>query len=1373
MRWLIPHVIYGYQRDGQTSGQFQAATLFADISGFTALTEALMQYQKDGAEVLTTALNEVFQPLVAALYAHNGFITTFAGDAFTALFPIQHDPAEAASNAVAVAFHTQRLFQERYHTLQTKYGDFSLSVKVGIGTGLVEWGILRGHQPPAAEVTPHTFFFRGTAIDACAQAEHYAERGEIIATVQVAALLAGQVVVETRSAAYGSLIALADPAPPLSAAALPDLSSDIVQPFVPDAVIELSDSGVAAEFRQVATVFISFAEPSGREELRTFVTIVLDLTLDYGGYFNKLDFGDKGGVMLIVFGAPVAHENDVVRAADFLLALAEHEVGIAWRAGLTFDTVYAGFIGGHERSEYTVIGDAVNLAARLMMRAEWGHIWLSPLANQRLRGRNYHTDALGTFTFKGKSNAIAVARLVGKNADMDGTPAGLSYSYSGQIIGRDDELAHLIEWIGPLLDAPALGGESAQTSPSRLIAIYGEPGMGKSRLVYELRWHISSARRLRWLLCTADEIMRQSLSPFKSMLRSCFNQSPHCSLQENKQRFDQAVDILIASVPPSYQVVARELQRTRSFLGALIDLHWANSLYEQLEPRLRFENMLVAFRAFLLAESLRQPVVLQIDDMQWLDADSQELIRSTTRALDDLPLVILCVSRYHDDGSHVPLPVDAALSPRIMDLTALSVEQVRLLTARLLDGGVSDTLTEFLVEKTRGNPFFVEQLALDLRERHAIAPGEAGWQLETGSDIDVPTNINAVLMARLDRLSAQVRQVVQTASVLGHEFALQVLTAMLRGNVHTPRYVQAAEEERIWSVISELRYLFRHPLLRDAAYSMQLRTRLRELHTLAGQAIEQVYADHLAPYYADLAYHYGQADDLEHERSYARLAGIWAASRFANSEAIQHLSRALELTPAAARTERYDLLCAREQVYDLQGDRQSQSSDLDELASLANLLDDNQQRAYVVLRWSNCADRIGDYPAMSAAAQGAIFLGQTMQRLDIEASGYLQWARALWYQGENDAARSQAEQSLKLARAVQSRQIEADSLRILGNVALYQGNYAEARTAFEQSLQLCRELTDWYGESGALNNLGIITFYQGDYALARSYYEESLRLNREAGDRQGESMALGNLGEVAAAQGDYAAAQAAFEQSLELYWETGDQYGESLTLFNLGEVAATLGDYDTARARFEQSLDICRAIGHRQHESWVLSKMALLLHRLGENRAAHDLSKQALALSRDVQDRNVQSYALTHLGHTLVEFAHLDAAADAYQEAYEIRQTLEQPHQAMEPLSGLARVALAQNDLSRASDYVQGILHHLETETLDGTDEPFRIYLTCYRVLQTSGSPQAAATLAKARQLLEERAALIQDERLQYSYLQHVTVHRELREQSDIPFKES
>jgi tetratricopeptide (TPR) repeat protein len=217
-----------------------------------------------------------------------------------------------------------------------------------------------------------------------------------------------------------------------------------------------------------------------------------------------------------------------------------------------------------------------------------------------------------------------------------------------------------------------------------------------------------------------------------------------------------------------------------------------------------------------------------------------------------------------------------------------------------------------------------------------------------------------------------------------------------------------------------------------------------------------------------------------------------------------------------------------------------------------------------------------------------------------------------------------------------------------------------------------------------------------------------------------------------------------------------------LALGNLGTVSDRLGNYAEAKAYLEQSLRIYREIGHRQGKGETLSYLGLLSHHMGNDEAAREYSQRALLIAQDLGDRLVQGNALTNLGHALVSLGHLAEAATAYRQALALRRELGQYNLATEALTGLARVSLAQGDLHQAQAQVEEILEHLENHTLAGIVEPFRVYLTCYRVLRANHDPRAPDILHTAHRLLQERAAKISDEELRRSFLENVTAHREI-----------
>ncbi|HEU5099139.1 MAG TPA: AAA family ATPase, partial [Roseiflexaceae bacterium] len=842
------------------------------------------------------------------------------------------------------------------------------------------------------------------------------------------------------------------------------------------------------ELRPAVALFLRFAgiayedDPLAEDQLDRYIRWVQSVLARYGGTLIQLSIGDKGSYLYASFGAPAAHEDDPRRAVSAALELRavppELDFIQAVQIGIAMGTMRVGAYGGITRRTYGVLGDAANLAARLMMAAAPGQALVSRRVQQAVADAFVWED-LPALQVKGKRSAAPVARLIGVRPAAAG-----ALGYAGPLIGRADELSQLQRAIEPILHGQFAG----------LVYVFGEAGMGKSRLVHELRQALTPAAqpqfahghggadrevRAAWFTCPAEGMRRQSLHPFRLFLRTYFDQDSDLSEGDNKARFEAVLDELIAflttkdegrrtkdegprtnervvDMPSSpsithhrspithHSLLAADLERARSFLGALVDLRWAGSPYEKVEPYLRFERTLAAFRTLVLAESLRQPVILQIEDAHWLDEDSREAIRVLAQAAASFALAVLLASRYHDDGSPNIIPVGDDPGQRIVELRALSPDGVRELAAHVLGGPIADDLAAFLVTKTNGNPFFIEQLALDLRERGLLVgaqgqgTGESGYfeQLSELRDgivaataipyhllpltYEVPASITAVLIARLDRLAAPLKVVVQTAAVLGQEFDMQVLARMLPGDADLGAKVRQAETEAIWSAAGETRYRFRHSLLRDAAYEMQVHVRLVELHARAGAAIEQIYGEALAGQIAELAYHYGQAEDVDRERQYVALLGEQAFNVSAFREAITCFERALVLTPeTGARRARLTFQLAR-----------------------AVLLLNDRDRARLLYEDSlSLAQSAGDQPGVAAACYELAILAPE-RSADSSALGYLSRALDLYRKlgdlagqgrvlnrlgglyiemGEEERALDAYEQALSLGRANRSR----------------------------------------------------------------------------------------------------------------------------------------------------------------------------------------------------------------------------------------------------------------------------------------------------------------------------------------------------------------
>ncbi len=1261
LRNLIPHFILNQYARGRFQGRFRAASLFTDISGFTALTEMLMQHGRDGAEVLTDALNTVFIPLVEAVYANGGFIGTFAGDAFTAFFPVRR--RDAVLYATRAAFTIQKFFDD-HGALHTRYGDLDLGAKCGLGFGPVHWGILgRGNR--------HAYFFRGEAVAACARAECRARKGDIVAAPVMRELLGSNV----QGAPVGDCFRLTSHGldlPP-RATGLRPVSRAALRPFVHEAVIDLR---APAEFRDVASAFISFEEPRDRRTFNAFVVDTLDLAASYDGYFNRLNFGAAGGMILVLFGAPVAHENNVERAADFLSTL---QPKLNCRGGLSFGTAYAGFLGGAERAEYTAIGDIVNLSARLAVNAPWGEMWASSVATKWLSTRGYRLEPVGTFTFKGKTHAITVSRLAGRPRT-----AVQTVPFRNVLIGRDEEIARLAAWLQPIFEGSFAG----------LVYVHGEAGVGKSHLAYGLQTQLSETHQIGWFVCPADGILRQSLNPFKHFLRHYFDQSPDRSIGENESRFHTVLDALVAQSPPQ---LAEEIERTRSVLGALVDLYWTGSLYDQLEPKFRRENSLTAFKSLVLAESLRQPLVLHIEDPQWLDDDSLELLGLLTRNVERYPFAVLLSGRYGDDGSRVTVETDPDVPQHGLDLDVLPAVSVRALAEHVLGGEIGQDLTTYLSDKTNGNPFFVEQLSLDLQERGALErDADGAWDLPRQETVEVPASINAVLIARVDRLATQVKDTVQTAAVLGREFEVDVLSKMLRDDPELLKRVRQAEAEAIWSMLTEIRYIFRHALLRDAAYDMQLRARLRGLHALAGAAIEEVYAGDLKPRYADLAYHYRKAEAADRERTYARLAGEQALAVSSFREALELLQRTLELVPEAAGPDRMALMKLIGDVH-------------------FNLGSYPPAQEYFE-RSLDLAEKLGETAAASRARQG---LGSVAS-----------------HTGDYVTARACFERNLEAYRKIGDPKGIADSLRHLGHAIQHQGNHAEAQRYYEQSLKIHREINDQKGISASFNSLGDAVYRQGDYPRAAAHWEQTLEISRRLNDRLGAATALNNLGNATAELGDNTGAQAYYQESLKIRREIGDREGIAASLNNLAYLPYSKGDYEGAKRFVQQSLEVAREIGRPHIIAMNLNNLGIFADLQGNSDEARAYYEEGVVLARRTGDRWNVAHTLCGLASTELKLEEFERAEQCFGEVLRIARDTDATSLALEALCGIARLDTLRGQPIRGAELLGLTVQHPATpaDVRQSVLAPLRAQLEA-----TLAPDELAAALDRGKDLDLER----------------------------------
>ncbi|OQY26356.1 MAG: hypothetical protein B6244_13820 [Candidatus Cloacimonetes bacterium 4572_55] len=1247
MKNLIPHFIQQKYQSSIKSGAFQAVSMFVDISGFTQTTEALIRSgQEEGAEILSDIMRFYFTPAVQSVYEHKGFIVGFAGDAFTALFPYGPDPKgfqktlgsfhyckPTAEHLLAAAYEINRFFAHNpiYHS---KYGDFTFGVKVGLAMGHVEWGIVGGSERK-------TFYFRGTAIDGCAHSEHQASKGEIWAPADYAKLVHDLISDKTIKGEFCRIdAAKPDKFPKPVGFEKWEIEPEAIRIFYGEEVVHFQ----RAEFRKIAPVFISFENVTDLDE---FITVILQELQTYGGTISRLDFGDKGGNVLAFFGAPVAYENLIERSLQFIIAIRQNLTELAnmsdvkLRAGVAAGVSYCGLNGSDLRSEFTCLGNAVNQSARFMMKAKWGQILVdSEIAQNKL----FHFSHLGDFVFKGRGNPIPTYELLGKKLAIE-------TFYTGEMVGRKTELTRLKNFCQPIFDNTFAG----------VAYVYGEAGMGKSRLMYELR---KSTANVSWFYCPCEEILRQSMNPFIYFLRGYFNQLTTATDAENKARFERKYDQLISAF--QYLDEIDELRRTKSILGAMINLHWEGSLYEQLDAKGRYENSLFAFKNLIKAESLIKPVILEIEDGHWIDSDSQKMLKALTRNIADYPIGIISACRYRDDGKKFRFDVEKETSTNEIDLNYLNREGLKTFSEQTLDRGVADELVDLLMDRTDGNPFFAEQMMLYLRENDLLELSRQKKSSpfvyspkETG--LVIPSNVNSVLISRLDRLSVEVKQVIQTASVLGRKFELKILSLMLKDDPQLTGKVKTAKEAVIWSALSEIHYIFKHALMRDSAYDMQLRARLRQLHRIAGQAYEDLYAADISDYYPDLAFHYDKAEIVEKAVYYLEEAGNYAKENFQNQQALDFYDKFLES----------------------QGE------------------DKGDKKAEVLLKKGDILELIGKLQEAERIFLLAEKYARQSDKLALLAKAQNRLATLNQKKGDHSEASSLLKSAYSLSKKLNNKQLMADILGNMGTVHRFKGQYDKAIGYFKKKLKLSKELHNERAIGNAISNIGLIHCEKGDYDEAMEGFENSLAIYKEVGEKELISQAYANIGMVYASRGDRANSLFYWEKQLEISEELGDKFNIAAVVGNLGMIYWSGGEYDKAMIYYEKALAIFKELGIKRGIAFISDKIGNINIDLGEYDKAMQRFERSFKLYTEMENKACISEVYASFGDVYAGKKKFEKAISYYEKAILMARELEAKHLLMLFLFNKAKALYSLEKFSQAKKLGEEGLQIAEKMELD------------------------------------------------------------------------
>ena len=1178
---------------------------FVDISGFTKLSERLARKGREGAEQITDAIGGSFESILEVAYDNGGSLLKFGGDALLLWFEDERHVERACRATVLM----RRVLRD-VGRIEVPGAKVTLRMSQGVHTGEFHFFAVGTSH---VELLP-----AGPGWSRLVAMEHAAVAGEILLSTETAALMPASCLGESKGP---GVLLRREPAGRIAKVPLkprPAMTDEMLARCLSPAIrAHVLAGGGSSEHRSVTIAFIHFdgldalIEQSGpavaADALLRLVSTVEAATEERGVAFLASDVDADGGKLILTAGAPIITGDDEEHMLLALRKIVDTDLPIAIRIGVNRGSVFAGDIGPAYRRTYTVMGDAVNLAARLMAKAEPGQIYATADVLDH-SNTLFATTELEPFAVKGKAKPVQ-AWAVGRAQGSRKRHIALARL---PLIGRDAELAQIQQALA-----------SARSGSGRLIEIVGEAGIGKTRLLETVRDEASEFRQLH-ASCEAYT----ASTPY-ALWRELLREIMGFGREDPEAAIIQRLNREVASRAP-------DLAPWLPLIGIALDV--------EIPPTPEVELLAEENRRAILHRSVRrflkvmlpETTLIDIENAHHMDEASAELLSYLVEKIDTRPWLIGVARRPGTAGftaPDVPTAVRIALEP------LAHTDALRMVQLASEKHPMHMHVVQVVAQRSGGNPQFLRDLLSSA--------------INTGGVEGLPDSAEAAAMARIDGLAPEDRALVRRAAVLGETFHPRMLSWLADdGDVALP-------EPATWSRLRDLfaeeadGYLrFRRSLLRDAAYEGLPYKLRRRLHgAVAAQIAEE--ADDVEEAADILSLHYFVAGDSRSAWRYATVAAKRAAGVYAYVEAARFYARALE----AGR--RLEDVGAQELtgVHRALGDAWYQAAEYKKAAdaySAARRLvaSDRLADADLLLKLSRVEAKLNrNEKALRWATQARAALkgleGQEAVRQRARAGAW--YGMVLQYEGRTKDALHWAESAVVEAEAADDPEALGDAYVVMAWAYSELGKEGSV-PVMQRALEAYQRAGDKVGEVATLANLGAVCRWEGRWDEALSYYEQGRAASRAIGDIFGEALTPINVAEMLTDRGEWAEAEAVLAGILP-YWRASQyRYFLAACLAQLGRVSLRAGRVDEALSRLEEARAHFVEVRAAQEIPAVDACIAECRVAMGNADAALELVRGLLAgaSSSDSVARAAPQVERVR-GHALLQKGDLRSARDALQ----------------------------------------------------------------------------------------------------------------------------
>ncbi len=1050
---------------------------------------------------------------------------------------------------------------------------------------------------------------------------------------------------------------------------------DLLKRSIPEKLVKkiLSAKDTTTKERRNVTVvfadisgFTSMSEKLDPEELTALMNECFQklglMVYRYEGIIDKF----IGDCIMAIFGAPVSHEDDPERAilASLDMQTALDEVNAKFgegfkkleiHTGINTGEVIAGKVGSDLQMEYTVMGDTVNVAQRLKDIASPGTIFVGPETYQRTK-HAFDFIQLEPVQLKGKEESIMPFEVVGKKW---GSEYGLS-SFRSDLVGREQELDRLNSAVKKIREV------------SRILLIRGEIGVGKSRILYEFKKIIGMSGSENAVL-DGRGISYESLIPYKAF--ACCLRSYFISASVRTGEIKKTVANKLKSI------LKTEYDDTAPYIFKLMNLDLNTEelkKIEYLDAHSLQLQILLAVATLFEKLALKYPIILVIDDIQWLDSGSIEIINFLLPLLKKLK-VLFCFSYRTGELKEIEKFLTHIFNEYAdfveeLDLSNLSCNASTKLIKNLLGEEIDEELIKYIFSRTSGNPFFIEELCRQIVGTNILG-GKEKLDLES---IALPGSIEAVVTARCDGLPKEAKYLLKIASIIGRSFPKTLFEDIIKEK-EVLNYLDELEGADLLVRVTQkndIYYTFRHPIFQEVTYRSLLRSERAIYHKIIAETIESKFLDIIEGSAGLLAHHYYECKNFSKATDFAILAGDQAASLYANEEAIKHYELATEISEDD--TKKAEALEKLADILSLKSADIARIVDYYEEAKTLN--EDRLIRARINGKIANTYLRTGQID------DGIEIMRSTIKEIENEDSPILaqlayQLADALLEsKSESKQAEEFADLGIRIAERTNDQNTRVLGIRMKAQILWRQGRTNEALKNLLDFEPVFEKMENLQARASFYLLMGSVYRSAGDLNQAIEYCQRSNEISRRIGNLRLLALSYNNLGIYYELCGDVKQGLEYYEKSLAIRPRIGDKRGEAINYFNIGTLRIRMGEKNRALEVYEKALRIAQAINDVRTLFNCIVAIAAILIENEDQTAASEYLKDAEKIAREKNEKWMDYEILYHQGKSLLQIGENKRAEDCILKVLDYATNLSNRELIARAHNLLADIYLREND---------------------------------------------------------------------------------------------